>query len=343
MSVNPDLKRLASLGVHFPEARDFLTPEIRDRLAMDAEPVIGSTPNAGIPSYLNTYVDPGVIEYLFIPNKIAQIVGEEVQKGDWVTPTAVFIQSEATGEVSTYGDNNENGVSGVNVTFPQRQNYVYQAMLSIGDKEADQMALARINLMSAKQKSVATVMGKAANTIYAFGVAGLQNYGLLNDPSLIAPIAPLPETVGGATVTTWEAKDGAGIYGDVQALYNQMIVQTGGLVARDDKLVLAMSPESEAQLTKTNTYNVNVSDQIKKNFPNLRVETAIQYATQSGQLVQLIAEEIDGQRTAVAAYSEKMRAHRMVMRTSSMHQKYSQGVWGVVIFRPLAIAQLLGV
>jgi hypothetical protein len=104
-----------------------------------------------------------------------------------------------------------------------------------------------------------------------------------------------------------------------------------------------MSPESESQMAKTNQYNVNVSDQIKKNFPNLRVETAIQYATTSGQLVQLIVEEMDGQRTAVCAYSEKLRAHRMVMRTSSMHQKYSQGVWGTIVFRPLFIAQMLGV
>jgi hypothetical protein len=31
-------------------------------------------------------------------------------------------------------------------------------------------------------------------------------------------------------------------------------------------MVLGMSPEMEVNLTKTNMYNVNVTDQLKKNF-----------------------------------------------------------------------------
>jgi hypothetical protein len=35
---------------------------------------------------------------------------------------------------------------------------------------------------------------------------------------------------------------------------------------------------------------VNVTDQLKKNFPNLRIETAVEYSTDAGELVQLIVE-----------------------------------------------------
>ncbi len=54
-----------------------------------------------------------------------------------------------------------------------------------------------------------------------------------------------------------------------------------GLIEADTKMVLAMSPASEGALTQTNSFNVNVFDLLKKNFPNIRVETAIQYGVTS--------------------------------------------------------------
>jgi len=82
---------------------------------------------------------------------------------------------------------------------------------------------------------------------------------------------------------------------------------------------------------------------LKKALPKLEIKTAVQYATPSGNLVQMIATSLEGHRTAVCAYSEKLRAHRIVQETSSFHQKFSQGTFGTIIYRPLAIAQMLGV
>ena len=104
-----------------------------------------------------------------------------------------------------------------------------------------------------------------------------------------------------------------------------------------------MSPTSEAELTKTTEFNVNVADLLKKNFPNLTVKTAPEYTTGSGELVQLIVDELEGQRTASCGFTEKMRAHPIVVQSSSFKQKKSQGTWGTVIFRPFLIAQMLGV
>jgi hypothetical protein len=110
-----------------------------------------------------------------------------------------------------------------------------------------------------------------------------------------------------------------------------------------DAMCLAMSPTSAVNLTKTNQYNVNVYDQLKKNFPNLRVETAVEYDTAGGQLVQLIADTVDGQKTATVGFTEKLRAHPVIQRTSSFVQKKSAGSWGTIIKFPLAIAQMIGV
>jgi hypothetical protein len=93
----------------------------------------------------------------------------------------------------------------------------------------------------------------------------------------------------------------------------------------------------------TNSYNVNVQDMLKKNFPKMKIETAPEYATTSGNLVQLIADEMQGQRTATTAFTEKLRAHPIKIELSSFKQKQSQGTWGTIIFRPFLLASLLGV
>ena len=162
----------------------------------------------------------------------------------------------------------------------------------------------------------------------------------MNDPALITPITPLASGTSGGTL--WSTKDGAAIYGDIQALYAKLVLQTKGLVERTAPMTLALSPEMDANLTKTNQYNVNVTDQLKKNFPNLAVKVAVEYATTGGQLAQLIVNDIAGQKTGYCAFSEKLRAHPVKVELSSFQQKKSGGSWGAIIRQPLAIAQMLG-
>src|SRR5580700_11686522 len=59
-------------------------------MAQDAQPQLVTVSNSGIPSFLSTFVDPKLIEILVSPMKAAEIVGNEVKKGDWTTETAMF-------------------------------------------------------------------------------------------------------------------------------------------------------------------------------------------------------------------------------------------------------------
>ena len=341
--MDPILVALAmDAGIHFMgiEAQLQLPEVARSiRLAMDAQPALITTSNAGIPAFLSTYIDPKLIEILVAPMKAAEIVGEEIKKGDWTTETEIFPVVESTGETSSYGDYSNNGVAGANTNFPQRQSYHYQVMTQWGERELAKAALARIDWANRVNIASVLTLNKFQNKSYFFGVTGLQLYGLLNDPNLIAPIAPTNE---GGNIT-WATKDGLGVYADVQALFTQLQTQANGLVDLDSNLTLAMSPTSEVALTKVTQYNVNVSDMIKKNFPNLKVKTAPEYATTAGQFVQLIADEIEGQRTVSVAFTEKLRAHPIVIAASSFLQKKSQGTFGAIVFRPFLIASMIGV
>jgi hypothetical protein len=346
--MNPILQALMQqAGVHFMGAPnvDFQADGIalrmaNDGFACDAQPALVTTSNSGIPAFLSTYIDPKLIDVLVSPMKAAEIVGDEVKKGDWTTETAMFPVVESTGVTSAYGDYSESGNAGVNSNFPQRQSFHYQVMTQWGERELERAGLARIDWANRVNIASALTLNKYQNKTYFFGVSGLQNYGLLNDPSLSAAISPTTKTAGG---TGWTNATALEVLADIQKLYKQLQSRANGLVELDTAMTLAMSPASEVALTKTTEFNVNVSDILKKNFPNLTVKTAPEYTTDSGELVQLIVDEVEGQRTASCGFTEKMRAHPIVVNSSSFKQKKSQGTWGTVIFRPFLIAQMLGV
>lgn len=346
--MNPTLQALSErAGIHFmgQSGLDFQKEgatlrEVHNGFACDAQPTLVTVSNAGIPAFLSTYIDPKLIEILVAPMKAAEIVGSEVKKGDWTTETAMFPVVESTGETSSYGDYSENGVAGANSNFPQRQSYTYQVITQWGERELERAALARIDWANRLNIASVLTLNKFQNKSYFFGISGLVNYGLLNDPALSAPISPVVKAAGG---TSWTNATALEVLQDIQNLYTQLQVQANGLVELDSPMTLSMSPTSEVALTKTTQFNVNVADLLKKNFPNMTVKTAPEYATTSGQLVQLKADNVEGQQTADCAFTEKLRAHPIKIDLSSFKQKKSQGTFGTVIYRPVFIAQLLGV
>jgi hypothetical protein len=306
--------------------------------AFDAQPELVTQANAGIPSLFTTYVDPKIIEILVRPTKAAQLYSE-TKKGTWVSDTAMFLVAERTGEVVSYGDFNQDGVSNANVNFPQRQSYHYQTNTRWGERELARAAEAKIDWANQINKGSVLALDKFQNFAYLFGIAGLQNYGGTNDPHLPAPIAP---------TSTWFGADGDVIYADVLRLVQQAIAQGNGLVNVESPFTMGISPGNVSNFNNTNQFNVNVYAQIKLNFSNLKIVTIPEFAINGGgnaggtEFVQLIVDEIEGQRTCEAAFTEKMRAHAVVVKTSSWEQKKSQGTWGVIFYAPVFVASMLG-
>jgi hypothetical protein len=339
-----------SHGIHWLAAMDGRPGFIEEQyltdyqLAMDAQPTLITVNNAGIPAFLTNYMDPKVITVLTTPNKAAEILGE-VQKGSWTTRTMTFAMVESTGLTSSYDDWSNAGSTNANASFPARQSFHYQTITQWGQKQLEEAGLAKIDWAQRLNIASALILDKFQNQTYFFGVAGLQNYGLLNDPSLSAAITPGTKVAGGAT---WAVGTPNEIYLDIQKLFGQLAAQTGGiigggLVDQNTKLVLATTPAVAIALSNKNSFGLSVYDMLKSTFPNIRFVTATQYSTTGGNVVQLIAEEIDGQEVGYCAFTEKMRAHMVIADVSSFKQKKSQGSWGTIIFLPLAIAQMVGV
>jgi hypothetical protein len=328
-------------GIHFMSglAQEAHGMQLMDRsIALDAQPALVTAANSGVPSLFTTYVDPNNIEIVVAPVKAVEFYGE-TKKGTWVSDTAMFITIERTGEVSSYGDFSNDGMSDANANFPQRQSYHYQTHTRWGERELARMAEAKIDWASKKNEGSILALKKYQNFIYLFGVAGLQCYGGTNDPALPASLAP---------TASWFGYAGDLIYADILRLVQQLVIQGQGLIDAESPMTMGISPGNAMNLNNTNTYNVNVYTQIKTNFPNLKIVTLPEFAINGGgnaggtEFVQLICDSVEGQRTVECAFTEKMRAHAIVTKTSSWEQKKSQGAWGTIFYRPVFVVSYLG-
>jgi hypothetical protein len=348
-------RQFESLGAVFPDVTQFIPDGWGDDigLAMDAQPQLTTTPNSGIPVWLSTMIDPTVYEILFSPLE-AKNIFDEVQKGDWTLNSVMFPTVEHAGEVSSYDDYSNNGTVSANTNFPSRQPYLYQTILQYGDRELDVAGLAKLNWLNELNAAAAWAINRFQNQTYFFGVQGLQNYGFLNDPNLNAALTPSPKSYGNnqwvtnnvITATPNET------FLDIQSLVIQLINQSGANINAKSNFVLALSPASEFAITATNSFDVNVSDLIKKNIPNLKIVSAIQYGVQSstnpqgvvgGNFAQLICTDVRNQKTGFVAYNVKMRAGRLIPGLSSYAQKMVGGTLGAVIRQPFALASMIGI
>ena len=327
-------------------ATEFLEPQYRRNysaavaeLGQDALPPLLTTANNAIPALFTTFIDPTVIEVAIQPNKGEEIYGS-TKKGDWVTDVALFTVVESTGYTSSYGDYNNNGQAGVNVNYPQRQSYHYQIIERYGDKEIARAGEARLDLISRKDRAAAIVMDKFYNDSLFYGIAGLQNYGGLNDPALPASITPNVKTAGG---TGWANATALEIYNDFLKQFKQLQSQSNYLVERDTPMTWALPSNKEAELSKTNEFNLSIRDRLSREFPNLKIKTAPQFITSGGALTQLIVDSVDGIETTAGGFTEKLRTHGPVRELSAAAVKKSAGTWGTIIFFPWAIASMLGI
>lgn len=342
-----DQELLAQHGIIMPDVQAYVFDGASTnwQFAQDALPTPSTVSNAGVPAMLTTLVDPDILRIMFAPNKAAKVLGER-KKGTWLDDTVMFPVVEHTGEVSSYNDFSDNGHVGANTNWPQRQQYVYQTVKIYGDREMERAGLARINWVNELNQATAAVMNKFANLVYLFGVSGLQNYGLMNDPNLPAAMTPSTKANGG---TRWMTAGGLPnataneVYADITAMFAKLVEQSNGLIDEDTKLVFIIPPQSAVALKTTNSFGINVKDLLAQNFPGLRIETVPQFATAAGNMAMMIAETVEGQDTGYCSFSEKLREFPVVRGVSHYEQKVMGGAWGAVIRQPFAFSSMLGI
>lgn len=286
--------------------------------------------NAGIPAMLTTFLDPKWIEFVTSPIRIADAY-QEKQFGDRATTNISIPTYELYGETSSYGDFNDNGMSNNNENYEFRQPYAYQTNIKIGEIAEEKAAAAKFSLVERQIQSTSLTLNKTQANVYLYGVAGLKNYGTLNDPDL------LPSTVG----ANWATLDSLGLYNEVLKLFAQLVSQSQGIVTEIDPMTLVLSPVMGARLLASNEFGLNAMKYIKDNLPNLKIVTVPEYSTATGEVVQLSKDEYMGQPTIHLGFVDKLRTHKVEIRTSGFLQKRSQATIGAIIYYPMLVANML--
>jgi hypothetical protein len=343
--------------IALPTVMRYLTEDEKHdfRIAMDAQPTLVTDPSAAIPAILTTTIDPEVYRVVYAPLSFAKILGERAS-GSWTDQTRMFPVVEETGEVSSYGDFNNNGRAGINMNWPQFQAYLFQCFVRYGELELERAGLAKINYVSELNQAAADLLNRFQNLSYAFGIAGLQNYGYINNPYLSAFLTPATKAAGG---TTWFTAGGSPnatpneVYNDILALIQKLIQQGNGAIDDESPMTLSLSPSSNQALKFANSFGVFVKDLLTQGYPNLKIMTAPQYGQQSttnpqgystaGNVMQIKVDTIQRQTIAYAAYNEKLRAHKIIPEPSAWMQKFTSGTWGTITRMPVGVAGMIGI
>lgn len=335
------MKQLTQAHLNILAQHHGVVYDTKPMLAQDAaQPGLTTNPNGGTLAQFLNYIDPEVVNVIFTPMKAAEL-GREEKKGDWTSATAQFPISESVGYVKGYGDYDNGGEATANFNWEPRQSFQFQTTTTAGEREIAIAGAGRIDYLRELTKASYLVLNKFQNASYLFGIDGLANYGILNDPGLNPSITPTIKASGG---TGWESATSEEIYNDFQKMFLQLVTQLGGNVDRDSPLTYACSPQRSVYLRKANAVmGVTAEDMIRKGFPNMKFVSVPEYSTASGEVSQMIARSIDTIETCICGFTEKMRAHQVVQSLSSFSQKKSGGTWGMIIRRPAAIVTMIGI
>lgn len=329
LTIEQALRGAAERGVHYQAGA---RPNM---LASDSAPGMITTPSGGVPAAFTTYLDPQIVRVALAPLK-SEAIMSSVQKGTWTDTDLLFPIVEATGQATSYGDYDNDGTADANVNWERRQTFHFQTHVKVGDLEAERAARANYNITGEKQQAAITTLNRLRNKINFYGIEGLEVRGILNDKDLPAPITP-------ASGAKWSTKSPEDIVADVLNLYADAQKRSDGTLEMDSPMTLALSPNLEPVLGRTNSYGLDIKKQLTLKFPGLRIETAPEYATANGELVQLIPDRVMGYEVGNTVFTERLRFHRTEIRTSNYAQKLSAGSAGAVIKYPYGIAQMLGV
>ncbi|MFT9016583.1 MAG: DUF2184 domain-containing protein [Acetobacter sp.] len=337
-------------GIHLPGVQGYFS-----EMAMDAglpayAPV--TAPNSAIPALFTTYTDPAIIRALVTPTRSETIYGS-AKKGDWTTDSAQFPIVELAGYATAYDDYSPAGTAESNANWAHRQSFHFQTWTRWGEREVERMGAAKIDWVNQKNMASISVLNKNANAINLFGLAGLELYGALNDPQLpaaLTPVAKVGPSGSAAAGNSWaDVTDPVQVYADILKAFGALTAQLGGNLTLETPMTLVIPTERQQCLLYTNQYQVSLGDLLKKNLPNLKIETLPEAGTALGggqaatTLMQLFATQVEGQDSVTTAFTEKLRAHAVERYSSSFRQKKSQGTWGTIWFYPQACVTMAGV
>lgn len=303
-----------------------------------------SLPSNGVLPYFTTIFNKDPIEQL-LKTTASREMSEDWQQGEFGTTDIKMPTVSYGGNSEVYADQAGTGESSINMNWVPRQAVTLQRTLQYGDLTQAQMAMAKINYVGQMRKGLTSLTSLDINSINLYGFAGMDIYGLSNDPSL-NPAVVFPASAANPASSLWIYKDFNEIVADIRSLFNEIISIAGGQANYTQECILALPPSAFTALSTQNTLSsVMVSQYCKEAFPGMKIIQCAQYqgtgspaGSTTPSICQLIFKELAGQRVAYNIFSSLYNSHGVVRLLSSYAEKISYTVSGGFLALPVGVA-----
>lgn len=354
--------QLSETHKHAPEHVMFLNDDAHvKKVALALDAVTYDPASNGVAPYFTTVYTNKMIRPIF--KKLAlNDVTEDWQIGSWGLREVNVPVLGITGQPAVYSDTSGAGPTGLNYTYVRREFILLQQTLNIGDLEQEITSLGKIAVANEKRAALLTSFMQTRNDIGFVGVEGMQLYGMLNDPNLAA-FLPFPNGLSG--FPQWSKKTFDEIIADIQLMLVDLATRSGAHLQYDTgtingmpkflinaAMTMILPPSAGIVLsTKLNALgNYTVLDWLRNNYPNMKVVQSMNYSTAltteategANTYVQIILDEIDGQRSTYNLFNSLYNSHGAVRQLSSIYEKVSMSVGGSIVALPIAVSTGVG-
>lgn len=344
-------------GMHFGRGKDVILAQDSAQAKLMAESVFhdadtqafGIASN-GVPEVLASVFVNKIIEQLFQTTQFSALT-HEFQQGVWGTPRMYIPTVSRVGASALYADNDSNGHSEINLNYVSRGTVRLQNMCQYGDLQNATYSFSKINYMQQIKKTALEQIRLEQNRIGFRGFAGKEVYGFLNAPELL-PVIPSPASAAEPTSSQWIYKTAPEIYADILLMYDSIVQIAGGNVdPRTVKVKLGVPPAVFTFLLKPNAlFTDSAYDFIMRQFPNLEI-IQVQDLQGTGSPIGsvlpnyalMVLSELNGQECALNAFSSILQSHGAVRLLSSVIEKLSYTVSGMIAPQPIGIGRMSGI
>ena len=334
---------LDRIGIDLNEA-DFR----RMAFAMDANLV--TTPSAATLLQFTQAWLPGTIRILTAARKLDDLLGERVV-GSWEMGSVVQKVMESVGAAQPYSDHGNVPLSSYNATFEERDIVRFEQGFQVGALEDARAALMKDNAAGEKRDAAMMALEISRNRLgfYGYNSGSNRTYGLLNDPGLL-PYVTVPAGAGGST--KWMDKTFLEIVRDLRTAAAAIRVRSGGNIdPKKTPMTLAVGVTVIEFLSIPNDLGTTtVGEWIKENYPNWRVEDAIELDAANGgaNVAYLYVEKVestgdDAGQVIQQLIASKVHPLGIEKRVKTTVEDYTNALAGVMVTRPFAVYRMTGV
>ena len=315
-------------------------------------------PSTGVPAPFTTIFSTQMIKQLFKATTLSKITSPW-QQGVYGIEEAKIPTSQISGSSALYSDVSMNGHTSLNFNWLSKKIIYLENTLNYGELQTAQFDLAKIPYVQTLREGTATLISQNQNDIGFNGFStGLSSedkkiFGLINDPMMPATLTlPKDGIVPGSqtTTTAWSGKTFMQIVRDIRLLMSSIVKKTVGHIDyANTRMLLVIPSEAYVALSTPNEISgKTVIEFLNETYKKLEIIQCPNFeseiSTDDTTLIYLMAEHPDTKELPVAElFVNKWYGHRPVPRSSSISEKVSYAMGGVVTKYPFLIARATGV